>query len=125
MSNTVQEIRNASGKIAAGKQIHVLPEQIKLAFKINVKSPQFEESQAHGSATARGILAWAAANGVTPCLSLCLLGPQTGWLLPLRQGDKAGDPHTSSVPRSLLASRQTFKETLCGLDVSAGRFSPK
>lgn len=50
-----------SGKIAAGKRIHVLSEQIKPTFKINVKSCLwFEGSQACSSGMARDILAWAA-----------------------------------------------------------------
>lgn len=102
MSNTVREIHSASGKIAAGKQIHVLPEQIKLAFKINVKSPpQFEESQAHGSATARGILAWAAANGVTPRLSLCPLGPRAGMAPTARAQRRSGSSFAGGTRRGI------------------------
>lgn len=50
VSNTASEIRSASGKITASTQMHVLSEQIKLTFKINVKShPWYEGRQARGS----------------------------------------------------------------------------
>lgn len=60
LSQIRSEIRSTSEKITASTQMHVLSEQIKLTFKINVKShPCYAGRQAPRSGVGRAILRWA------------------------------------------------------------------